>query len=50
MISTDHPIESPSAWRRRRRIPLSAVLAWTLAAVGLVWLLVSAVVGLSSLS
>lgn len=50
MISTNNPVESRSAWRRRRRFPLSSVLAWTLAAVGLVWLLVSALVGLSSVS
>jgi len=39
-----------AAWRRRRRLPLTAILAWSLVAVGLGWLLVSALVGLSSVA
>lgn len=48
MISAQDPVETRLAWRRRRRIPVSAILAWSLAAVGLGWLLVSALVGLTS--
>lgn len=50
MIAADDPVRSRAAWRRRRRLPLAAILTWSLLAVGLGWLLVSALVGLSSLS
>lgn len=47
MIVQDSTGTRPS-WRRRRRLPLSAILAWGLVAVALGWLLVSALVGLTS--
>jgi hypothetical protein len=48
MISIQDPVTSRPAWRRRRRLPLSAILAWSLAAVALSWLLASAIIGLTS--
>jgi hypothetical protein len=48
VISTQDPDQIRPVWRRRRQIPLTAILGWSLAAVGLGWLLVSALVGLSS--
>jgi len=51
MISAEDPVRSPVAWRRRRRrLPLAAILTWSLLAVGLGWLLLSALVGFSSVS
>jgi hypothetical protein len=50
MISTDDPTRGRADWRRRRRLPLAAILTWSLLAVGLGWLLLSALVGFSSIS
>src|SRR5207245_11232476 len=48
VISTQDPDQIRPVWRRRRQIPLTAILGWSLAAVGLGWLLLSALIGLSS--
>ncbi|HYS03411.1 MAG TPA: hypothetical protein VET82_13780 [Candidatus Eisenbacteria bacterium] len=48
MLATQNPDQTRPVWRRRRQIPVSAIVGWSLAAVGLGWLLVSAVIGLSS--
>jgi len=48
VLSTHNPVQTRPVWRRRRQIPVSAILGWSLAAVGLGWLLVSALIGLSS--
>jgi hypothetical protein len=48
VISTQDPDQVRPVWRRRRQIPLTAILGWSLAAVGLGWLLLSALIGLSS--
>ncbi len=48
VLSTQNPVQTRPVWRRRRQIPVSAILGWSLAAVGLGWLLVSALIGLSS--
>jgi hypothetical protein len=48
VLATQNPDQPRPVWRRRRQIPVSAIVGWSLAAVGLGWLLVSAVIGLSS--
>jgi hypothetical protein len=48
VLASQNPDQTRPVWRRRRQIPVSAIVGWSLAAVGLGWLLVSAVIGLSS--